>query len=640
MKKGQITLFILLLIVVIGVFVFLTQLSSHPEITQPADTDNIQFRQYVKSCIESTAREALLNRGPVEEKIEEYMNSNLVSCVDFSIWEDRGHTVSGEAPETDAFIENNVLFLEVFFPVTIDGVTISDFFYSTPLQYSTRLSFDDHSTTHHDQIILLDGDVTVEILQGTEAAAGGREFDDISVKILDNPDVSEGPDSVIYRMEPHGAIFNPPLRVSIKYNEEFVGNEHNLRLMWFDELEDEWKPHPTIVYPESNTMLAIVSHFSDNKAAEARDDVIEKASQSCSQCSKEVDPRWVGMSEWNACVGDTEACPTCYPNPTDWIWWIEVPRYRNGNDQSEIDKEASITDITKLEPRKTCAMAKQDPAYESVGAKFCSCKEVPETLDRPCTDEGDSLEEPIVFRRNLPEGYIVMSSESTNCVDCNDKDYYRIAEDEVLDVTGNVVVNCFNHRGGQICVITTDTELGTPYTVEVNKYEDCSYLTEYGAKYVEAGTRYTSTTSPISVGAVRSRGYGLQCGNFVTSLFTFTRGYEYAPLGNGDQKCSYSGHVKNNIISDNNLRKGDIFSIPAGAWGHTGVYAGKGYLFNPRGNENIMYTRFVKDDDGEDVILHAYPPIVGYSYLDEFMAEAYPGSSITWCRHNICVGRV
>jgi len=109
----------------------------------------------------------------------------------------------------------------------------------------------------------------IEIAEGTEALnADGSELDDVSIKVVKSHDIPEDMTVVsrVYDVAPHGATFDPPITLSIEYDEGGLPegvDANELTVAWFDEDAGSWMPLDSDVDEREGIVHAAVSHFSE-----------------------------------------------------------------------------------------------------------------------------------------------------------------------------------------------------------------------------------------------------------------------------------------------------------------------------------------------------------------------------------------
>jgi hypothetical protein len=89
------------------------------------------------------------------------------------------------------------------------------------------------------------------------------------IKILEAEDPPPAPENtccigLVYDIGPSGATFDPPINLTIKYDEAMIPegvNEENLVINFWDEEAGEWDGLVCTVDVENNTTTACVSHF-------------------------------------------------------------------------------------------------------------------------------------------------------------------------------------------------------------------------------------------------------------------------------------------------------------------------------------------------------------------------------------------
>ena len=120
------------------------------------------------------------------------------------------------------------------------------------------------------KIISADENSILDIPPGTKALdLDKKPLGSITITPTDpsSPPVGTQIIGLTYDLEPDGAIFNPPINLTIHYNQSLLPedvNESELKIAYYDGVTKAWKylKGPFIVDVESNTILAPLSHFS------------------------------------------------------------------------------------------------------------------------------------------------------------------------------------------------------------------------------------------------------------------------------------------------------------------------------------------------------------------------------------------
>lgn len=97
----------------------------------------------------------------------------------------------------------------------------------------------------------------------------GRRIYPSNIKITDNPNPPVPPSNtsiigLVYNFEPSGATFNPPITLTFTYDPTELPegvNEGDLVVAFYDEAIGEWVNLECVVDTETNTITALVSHF-------------------------------------------------------------------------------------------------------------------------------------------------------------------------------------------------------------------------------------------------------------------------------------------------------------------------------------------------------------------------------------------
>lgn len=111
-----------------------------------------------------------------------------------------------------------------------------------------------------------DGNLTISISQGTIALGkDGKRLDTFGVVVDKTPPEPPEDSNIIglpYSFSPSGATFDPPMSLTWNYDPDTLPedvDEENLVLAFYD--GTEWIKLECIVFPGSNTITTLVSHF-------------------------------------------------------------------------------------------------------------------------------------------------------------------------------------------------------------------------------------------------------------------------------------------------------------------------------------------------------------------------------------------
>ncbi len=111
--------------------------------------------------------------------------------------------------------------------------------------------------------------LSVDIPDGTEALdPDGNDLADVSIKVIKAHDI---PDSLmavsrVYEVAPSGATFDPPITLTVEYDQDSVPagvDDDELAVAWFDDEAGTWTPLNSDVDEDDGIVTAEVSHFSE-----------------------------------------------------------------------------------------------------------------------------------------------------------------------------------------------------------------------------------------------------------------------------------------------------------------------------------------------------------------------------------------
>ena len=168
----------------------------------------------------------------------------------------------------------------------------------------------------------------------------------------------------------------------------------------------------------------------------------------------------------------------------------------------------------------------------------------------------------------------------------------------------------------------------------------CQYVVDKAEEFL--GTGYTRHAGGL-VNPAQARSAGTTCATFVQSVFHYA-GLQN-PTGNGNAICPYTSRnvATGAIINGKNtglmiplgtnpdvLQPGDVFaahSRGSPAYGHTGIYVGKGDIENGE---------FVPDPGGKHIFIHSVGPVKYGTYEQLFGPGKWWNPVYQFCRHVEC----
>jgi hypothetical protein len=172
---------------------------------------------------------------------------------------------------------------------------------------------------------------------------------------------------------------------------------------------------------------------------------------------------------------------------------------------------------------------------------------------------------------------------------------------------------------------------------------NCQFVADYAQRYL--GCVYSLTEVAILTPET-CNSIGLTCATFVGSAVYYTLGADQLPYGHGRAKCEGNKMTKIGT-SAKSLLPGDVFQTELRksngaytAWGHTGMYVGRGYVSNPDGV--YCFKSYTPDSNGDYIFIHSYgwqnkgkPGVCYDSYSHLFIDDIFVLTS--FCRPNKCV---
>ena len=291
-KKSQISIVILLGVVLLTSFFFLNSIKSKDTVS----SDNVihitsSVTLFTESCIKENTRQALFDLGMTDlDKIEVYLNNNIKECTsDYSQFKDFKITQGVISTNINIDNFNNSLTVKTTYPLTIEKgrfrKEISDFYFKYPLTNHILLDVNNGLTSSNKTVFSKDMIATLSIPEGTNASyENGTPLERIDMKMTNiNGNSGYTIGFIAYDLTPDGSKFDPPLQISIKYDESLLSpavSERNLKISYFD--DETWVSFPSWVDTSKNTIYANVSHFtsvaptsSPNSSNSTNDSLVE-----------------------------------------------------------------------------------------------------------------------------------------------------------------------------------------------------------------------------------------------------------------------------------------------------------------------------------------------------------------------------
>ena len=285
-KKGKITLYIiigLVLVLSMSTFIYWNNLSVQQNLNQDTGT-SISFsglrtsaKLYVDDCLEQTTLKAIDEYGLLysEKDIANYVDKNLLRCLGyFNDIIDNGYEVTYERPTSTVVINENQLFVDLFFPIVITGgkeeINIEDFQYKfrTTVFVNTPNGMLDEGTTLFSE----DEDFVLKSVEDTKVVDNsGNEVTSFAVKTIDKE--FEGLHNgvvigeVVYDGTPDGATFSPAVHVEIRVDKLDLPVGYGAsdpKVGYYDRLSGIWKTYDSCGFREDDKYYYYcgqVTHF-------------------------------------------------------------------------------------------------------------------------------------------------------------------------------------------------------------------------------------------------------------------------------------------------------------------------------------------------------------------------------------------
>ena len=269
------------LILVVSVFSIYFQNKNQFEVSTRNNIDFSSIRTsaklYVDICLDQVTIRGVDNFGLIdsEEDISNFIDSSIINCLnDFKVLKDQGYNVVYKNPDSSVVINENIVFVDLHFPVTIsmgkEQITIEDFQYN--LKKSVTLETEDGVIKKGTTLYFDDEDFIFRALADTNVInSDNKPVQEIQIEIEDKKfnglsnDVVIG--HVIYDGTPQDIKFDPPVEVGIRIKKSDVPINFpaaQLKIGWFDEFTKIWRTYKSLPFKKDESYYyysALVDHF-------------------------------------------------------------------------------------------------------------------------------------------------------------------------------------------------------------------------------------------------------------------------------------------------------------------------------------------------------------------------------------------
>jgi len=231
-KRAQVTVFIILgivIVVILALFISLQRglLKGRGEVEiekKLTFADKVeQVKVDITSCIEQQTKTAINKFGLYANSINQYVQFNLASCINFANFPDLDITTNSLITETTiSEFGVNVL---VYYPTTIkkggDIANLEEFPYTFDLLIDVDLESSNGITTDDKWLYSEDDKAVLFIPKNTKVTLNGAHVEEITMQMTNCLREScFGP--LAYDLLPKGTLLEPPAQLTIQYDESFL----------------------------------------------------------------------------------------------------------------------------------------------------------------------------------------------------------------------------------------------------------------------------------------------------------------------------------------------------------------------------------------------------------------------------------
>lgn len=374
-KKGQLSALIIIgVLVLVSSFILIKGLNSGKSNNLDSFTSNLDVSEvddYAKSCVKIIVREGIVEVGFEDvSALENYVNLNLPGCVEkandlFADLEVNFDEIDTKIEIHDVSYNNKNMFVHVDFPLLIekdgDFSLLRVFEFQQPIFGLQKLNLAGNVLQETVIFSSPDNQVKFKIEKGTVITNKyGYSFDEIWIEVKDKNDYYIYEDNsifdVVYEMLPNGAQFNPPITITVEYEDSQVNfPESQLTYSWYG--KGKWTPYPSSVDTVNNVVTAKVDHFTGGsltKGESADAPEVEKKTMcyglnefECSEVSSIVGTNGVNMKH---CQWENDECkPSC----GEWLFSKGFGRengfcintFTPGYNDIKCDEEKSVCNV-------------------------------------------------------------------------------------------------------------------------------------------------------------------------------------------------------------------------------------------------------------------------------------------------------
>ncbi len=271
-KRGQITLFIIVGILLVAISLFMFYPQKQDIVKQPTNFDTKPVKIFIDNCIKQSLENGIDDVGFHDSLLlENYLNNNIKTCTNNFVQFPGASILEEDIHSSVILTEDNLtLVINIDYPITITTESSETRFSAFYLNYalSSHLVLDTNmSITLFPYIVQSENLAAIlDIPPGTNITLkNGTPVDEVSIEIMDNYQFSGDTIGFLsYDLKPDGATFNPPITLQIKYDEYLLPKgveEQYLKISYFDLSLFDWVSWPSTVDIENNIVTANISHF-------------------------------------------------------------------------------------------------------------------------------------------------------------------------------------------------------------------------------------------------------------------------------------------------------------------------------------------------------------------------------------------
>ncbi|MFT4326171.1 MAG: hypothetical protein ACMXYK_01585 [Candidatus Woesearchaeota archaeon] len=259
MRKGQITLFILVGIFIVGVIAIVLSIASRSTFQSSVSSSDSSFSLFLQECSESIARDGIMAKGFSDlSSLESYVLHNMVYCIP-GLGPFNDVQVLGPASLDLSLASDDLVFIFDYNFSVIGDLTEKMERVRVQIPLSTTGSLSQDTTVH--------APLFAASLSIPPGVRGQVDLSQVDAMIIRLEDLSARggifTSAVGFSLEPEGTILNQPVTLSLDYDFGLIPYTFSDRDITLRQYNDGvWEKIPSIVDTDAQRVHAEITEFS------------------------------------------------------------------------------------------------------------------------------------------------------------------------------------------------------------------------------------------------------------------------------------------------------------------------------------------------------------------------------------------